>query len=68
MEYPAEQVRVEVVNLCLCDGGAKRVWGCAQKNVECSEDGVGPTGPCSIPVSLYREGNRQGHVRWENGG
>ncbi len=68
MEQPAEKVGVEVVNLCLCNGAAKGVWGCSQKNVEGGEDGVGPAGPSAIPVGLYREGSRQRHVGWEDGG
>ncbi len=68
MEQPAEEVGVEVVDLCLCDGAAEGVWGYSQKDGEGSEDGVGSTGPGTIPVSLYREGNRQRHVGWEDGG
>ena len=68
MEHPAEEVGVEVVNLCLCSGVAEEMWGCSHKDVEGGEDGVGPTGPSAISVSLYREGSRQRHVGWEDGG
>ena len=57
MEQPAEEVGVEVVDLCLCDGAAEGVWGYSQKDGEGSEDGVGPTRPSAIPIRLDREGD-----------